>query len=194
MPAQPVSWPRSCCPACFEVELFLTKYMWLLDAAVVGISAEILGSSASSLLAYRLVEPAHPRPPTTHAQSSVLATAHRKQPNAILRRTIFCSTCTPIRLDGDPEPVILPDMAPLQPQSTQLPLKLLAVMYAPRPKAHKWSMAVIRNNDRKTVGAFEEGSHVDGATLLSIADTRVYLDNAGATEFLDLLSQQAIST
>jgi general secretion pathway protein C len=110
------------------------------------------------------------------------------QPNAILRRNIFCSTCPPIRLDGDPEPVILPDMAPLQPQPTQLPLKLLAVMYTPTPKAHNWNMAVIRNNDRKTVGAFSEGAQIHGATLLSIANTRVYFDNAGATEFLDLLT------
>jgi general secretion pathway protein C len=60
-------------------------------------------------------------------------------------------------------------------------------MYAPTPKAHKWNMAVIRNNDRKTIGAFSEGAQIHGATLLSIADTRVYIDNAGATEFLDLL-------
>jgi general secretion pathway protein C len=60
-------------------------------------------------------------------------------------------------------------------------------MFAPKPKAHKWNIAVIRNNERKTVGAFGEGAQIYGATLLSIADTRVYLDNAGATEFLDLL-------
>jgi general secretion pathway protein C len=162
--------------------------MWLLDAAVVAVCAAVLGSSASSLVAYQLGESPHARPPAVQAQSPSPPPVRSKQPNAILRRNIFCSTCPPIQLDGDPEPVILPDMAPLQPQPTQLPLKLLAVMYSPTPKAHKWNMAVIRNNDRKTVGAFGEGAQVDGAILLSIADTRVYIDHAGATEFLDLLS------
>ncbi|HEY5284912.1 MAG TPA: type II secretion system protein GspC [Polyangia bacterium] len=169
------------------MELLLTRYLWLLDMAIIGICAAVLGSSASSLVAYRLGEAPHPRSPTTQVPLPLPRKVSGKQPNAILRRNIFCSTCPPIRLDGDPEPVTLPDMAPLQPQPTQLPLKLLAVMYAPPPKAHKWNMAVIHKNDRKTVGAFQEGAEVHGATLLSIADTRVYIDNAGATEFLDLL-------
>lgn len=168
--------------------MLLTKYMWLLDVAVVGICAAVLGSSASSLVAYRLGEAPHPRAPTTQVPLPSPPQVRSKQPNAILRRNIFCSTCPPIRLDGDPEPVTLPDMAPFDPQPTQLPLKLLAVMYTPSPKRHRWNMAVIRNGDQKTVGAFAEGDEVHGVTLLSIADTRVYLDNAGTTEFLDLLS------
>lgn len=171
-----------------EVELLLTKYIWLLDAAVVAVCAAVLGSTASSLVAYRLGETAHLKPQAAQAPLPSPPQVRNKQPNAILRRNIFCSTCPPIRLDGDPEPVTLPDMAPLQPQPTQLPLKLLAVMYAPTPKARKWNMAVIRNNDGKAVGAFSEGAQIHGATLLSIADTRVYIDNAGATEFLDLLA------
>ena len=187
MPAQFVGWPRTCCLACSEVELLLTKYMWLLHATVVGICPAVLGSSASSLVAYRLGEAPHPSTPTPQVPLVWPPQARSKQPNAILRRNIFCSTCPPIQLDGDLESVTLPDMAPLQPQPTKLPLKLLAVMYAPTAKAHKWNMAVIRNNEQKTVGAFQEGTQVDGATLLSIADTRVYIDNAGETEFLDLL-------
>src|SRR5664279_4169788 len=138
MPVQFATWPRNCCLACFEVELLLSKYLWLLDAAVVAVCAAVLGSSASSLVAYRLGEAPHPKPPASQAQSSTPPPVRSKLPNGILRRNIFCSTCPPIRLDGDPEPVTLPDMAPLQPQPTQLPLKLLAVMYAPTRKAHKW--------------------------------------------------------
>jgi general secretion pathway protein C len=170
------------------VVLLLTKYMWLLDAVVVAVCAAVLGSSASSLVAFRLGETAPAQTPAAQVQSRPPPQVRSKQPNTILRRNIFCSTCPPIRLDGDPEPVTLPDMAPLEPQPTQLPLKLLAVMYAPSLKAHTWNMAVIRSNDRKTVGAFREGAQVHGATLLRIADTRVFLDNAGATEFLDLLA------
>ena len=170
-----------------EVESLLTKHVWLLDGIVVVICAAVLGSSASSLVAYRFGEAAYPKPFAQQTKATQLSIARSKQPNAILRRNIFCSTCPPIRLEGDPEPVLLPDMAPLQPQATQLPIKLLAVMYSPSRKAKKWNMAIIRNNEQKTVGAFGVGEQVHGATLLSVRDTRVYLDNAGTTEFIDLL-------
>jgi general secretion pathway protein C len=60
-------------------------------------------------------------------------------------------------------------------------------MYAPTLEAQKWDLAVIRNREQKTVGAFGTGAEIHGATLLSIEETRVYLDNDGSTEYLDLL-------
>ena len=158
MPAIIASWPGSCSLARFEVVALLTKYLWLLDALVVAICAAILGSAASSLVAYRFGEVAHPMSPVAKIKEHPTTQVRSKRPDAILRRNIFCSTCPPIRLDGDPEPETLADKSPLPPQPTQLPLTLLAVMYAPARKAQKWDLAVIRNREQKTFGAFGTGA------------------------------------
>jgi general secretion pathway protein C len=181
-------WPGSCCPARFEVERLLTKHMWLLDAAVVAICAGILGAAASNLVAYRFSEVAPPRAVAWVANPIPQPGIRSKKPDAILRRNIFCSTCPPIRLDGEPEPEPLPDTVTSEPQATQLPLRLLAVMYHPSTKEQEWNMAVIRDGEQKIVGAFRAGEKIHGATLLSVRDTRVFLDNAGTTEFIDLLA------
>ncbi|MBN2573644.1 MAG: PDZ domain-containing protein [Deltaproteobacteria bacterium] len=170
------------------VEALLGKYLWTLDAAVVCLCATLLGLSASGLVESRYLSlPRVPR--AAHAAPvSPPAAAHGKQPDAILRRNIFCSACPPILLDGDADPSSQSDDEPADPQPTSLPLKLVAVMFSPSPEQQSWNMAVIRDNDHKTIGAFGVGAEIHQATLLSILDTRVYLDNAGAMEFLDLLS------
>ncbi len=99
---------------------------------------------------------------------------------------MFCSTCPPLLGEGEPDAGV--GEAALEPQATTLPLELVAVMYAPSAKEQKWDTAVIRDKDSKAIGAFAVGAQVDGATLVDILDTRVYLDNAGTTEYLDLLS------
>ncbi len=170
------------------MEILLTKYMWLLDTIVVAVCAAVLGMSASSLVASRFGDVAYPKRLAGQAKLIAPFKVRGKQPNAILRRNIFCSTCPPIRLDGDPDPEALTEMGPIEPQATKLPLELLAIMYAPSLEAQKWDMAIIRDGDEKTVGAFGVGAEIHGATLTSIEDTRVYLDNAGTTEFVDLLA------
>ena len=54
-------------------------------------------------------------------------------------RNMFCSTCPPI-LGQKPEEV--KPAGPPQPQRTSMNLKLLAIMYAPRPANPKWSVAI----------------------------------------------------
>jgi len=184
------SWHRSCCLARFKVELLLTKYLWLVDGLVVAICAGVLGSSASSLVAYQFGEAARPIPPVAKARPSSSTPARKKRPDTILRRNIFCSTCPPIRLDGEPAPEASVDMTPSAPQPTQLPLKLLAVMHAPTREAWKWNTAIIRDGEQQTVGAFRAGAEIHNATLVSIEETRVYLANDGTTEYLDLLAPQ----
>ena len=159
--------------------------MWALDAAVVAACAALLALSASSLVKSRFRGLTMASPPGFRPRSSPYKPAHDKRPDAILRRNIFCSTCPPL-LGGEPDAGT--DDVPPELQATTLPLKLVAVMYAPSPKEQKWDTAVIRDDDSKTIGAFAVGAQVDGATLIDILDTRVYLNNAGTTEYLDLLS------
>jgi general secretion pathway protein C len=169
------------------VESLLRKYLWALDVVVVCLCAAILGLASSSFVESRFV--GAPRQHLAVAARVTPAEPPRsKRPDAILRRNIFCSACPPIRLDGDPVEPVAEEEGPVEPQPSALPLTLVAVMYAPSPTRQEWNMAVIHDEDQKTFGAFGVGAEVHGAKLVSIRDTRVYLENAGAAEFLDLLA------
>ena len=99
---------------------------------------------------------------------------------------MFCSTCPPIL----PQPTAAGPAGPPadpQPQRTALPLKLLAIMFAPPPADPRWSMAIIRDTDEKTAGPYAIGGHVREATIADIDETRVYLDISGRREYLDLI-------
>lgn len=176
------------------MELFLRNYLWVLDGVVVCLCAAILGLSASELVESRYVSALNPRRPIRSSHIARIPMLRSpKRPDAILRRNIFCSTCPPIHLDGDPVETEETAEGPKEPQATSLPLKLIAVMYAPSPERQRWNVAVIGDQDEKTFGAFEVGAEIHGAKLVSILDTRVYLDNAGVVEFLDLLAPRAKS-
>ncbi|MGC9982780.1 MAG: type II secretion system protein GspC [Polyangia bacterium] len=173
------------------METLLRKYLWALDLAVVALCATFLGNAASSAVESKVVaaipapapvasKPRRPEPTT--ASSS-------KQPDGILKRNIFCSTCPPIIDEPHPDGgAIDPSTEPVK---TTLPLALLAIMYAPPPNGIKWSIAVIRDTEIKSMGAFPVGGKIHGATVIEIQETRIYLDNAGKTEFLDLFEKPA---
>jgi general secretion pathway protein C len=121
------------------------------------------------------------------AEAATPAAHYGKQVEDILKRNIFCSTCPPII---EP-PKVAQEEAPkeLPPVRTNLPLKLMAVMYAPPPSNPKWSMAIIRDNDAKTAGPYGVGGKIRTAVVSHIEETRVYLDNAGKREYLDLIDR-----
>jgi general secretion pathway protein C len=183
-----VAWELLRC--CLCVERFLRKYLWTLDATVVAICAALLGAAASGFVESRLPLMSAPKGilfVAVHPKADL--PARSKKPDAILRRNVFCSKCPPIRLDGDPEPApVVDDVAPVQPKATSLPLKLLAVMYSAEFSEREWNTAVIRDMEAKTVGAYRAGGELHGATLTTIQDTRVFLDNGGKLEFLDLFA------
>jgi general secretion pathway protein C len=142
-------------------------------------STAIEAGMASSVPAVR----PRARPPAPPAPGTV----YSKQVEEILNRNIFCSTCPPIL--GQPvEENSTPTVPPLQ--KTTLPLKLLAIMYAPPPADPRWSMAIIRDNDSKTAGPYSIGSTIREATIDEIDQTRVYLDfGGGRREYMELLDQ-----
>ena len=169
------------------METLLRKYLSLVDLAVVALCAIFAARATATAIEAGFVSgipsARHaPKPPATPSATTV----YSKQVEEILNRNIFCSTCPPIL--GQREGTDVVTIPPLQ--RTSLPLKLLAVMYAPTDP--KWSMAIIRDNDDKSVGPFGVGSHIRDATIDLIEETRAYLDfGGGRREYLELLDVPA---
>jgi len=170
------------------METLLRKYLSLVDLAVVALCAIFAARATATAIEAGFVSgiptAKHaPKPPASPSATTV----YSKQVEEILNRNIFCSTCPPI-LGGKAEEAGVPAVPPLQ--RTSLPLKLLAVMYAPTDP--KWSMAIIRDNDDKSTGPYGVGSHIRDATVDLIEETRAYLDfGGGRREYLELLDQPA---
>jgi len=168
------------------VEAVLRKYLWVLDLVVTALCAVFLARAAASAVESSLVIPPL-RMPNRLARAST-ETVYSKEVEQILRRNVFCSTCPPI-IDDPTKDTPTADNQP--PQKTSLPLALLAVMYAPPPSDPRWSVAIIRDTEEKSTGPFAVDAKVHGATIKDIQETRIYIENSGKTEFLDLLDQNA---
>jgi general secretion pathway protein C len=180
------------------VETLLRKYLWALDLAIVALCATFLGSAASSAVESKVVAliPAPSATASKPRRPEPTIAASNKQPEAILKRNIFCSTCPPIIEEPHPDGGVSEPTSP-DAVKTALPLALLAIMYAPPPSSMihmKWSVAVIRDTEIKSTGAYPMGGKIHGATVTEIEETRIYLDNAGKTEFLDLIEKPAPPT
>jgi general secretion pathway protein C len=171
------------------VETILRKYLWAVDLAVVALCASFLGMAAAGAVAAKLASVAVPLPaPMAKAPKPATQPVFNKDPSAILRRNVFCSVCPPILDDL----AGTADEAPVDVQTkTTLPLALLAIMYAPPPNGMRWSVAVMRDTEEKSTGAFPVGGKIHGATVIEILETRVYLDNEGKTEYIDLFEAPA---
>jgi general secretion pathway protein C len=169
------------------VEALLRKYLWGVDLAVIALCALFLALAASSAVESSIAVP--PQRPVYRAPRNTIPVAYNKDVLPILKRNVFCSTCPPIIDDPNKK---TDSTAPVNepPAKTSLPLALLAIMYAPPPPGlttSQWSVAVMRDTEDKSTGAFGAGQSVRGAKITEIQETRVFLDNNGKTEFLDLL-------
>ncbi len=174
------------------MEALLKKYLWALDLAVVALCSTFLGSAASGAIESKVVamipatQPAQVKPRKTEP---VAATT--KAPEAILKRNIFCSTCPPILDQAPPDAGGPPPEVP--PEKTALPIAILAIMYAPPSQGSllpsRWSLVILRDTELKYSGPFAVGDTIHGAKVIAIEETRIYLDNAGKTEFLDLIEK-----
>lgn len=165
------------------MEALLRKYLWAIDLVVVGLCAVFLARAASSAVESRIVVPAQKA--ARRAPRTTAPVVYTKEVEPILKRNVFCSTCPPFL--AAPEVASNETKSEAPPEKTNLPLALLAIMYSPPPLGLKWSVAVVRDTEEKSMGAFGAGQKVHGAVITEIQETRIYLDNAGKTEFLDLL-------
>jgi general secretion pathway protein C len=168
------------------VEALLRKYLWAIDLVIIALCAVFLARASASAVEASIVVP--PGRAGGHLNRSAAPTVYSKDIEDILKRNIFCSTCPPII------PVVAAETngpkPPEAPQKTSLPLALMGIMYSPGALGLKWSVAIIRDTEDKSVGAFGVGGKVREATVTEIQETRIYLDNGGKTEFLDLLDAQ----
>jgi general secretion pathway protein C len=170
------------------METLLRKYLWAIDLAVIAICAVFSARATATLIQTRITRitpPVRSVPrPTTTASSG---TYYGKQVEEILNRNIFCSTCPPILT----KPVVVGEGPPPPPelQRTALPLKLLAVMFAPPPGDPRWSVAIIRDVEDKSVGPYTIGSKIREALVSDIEEARIYLEVSGRKEYLDLIDK-----
>jgi general secretion pathway protein C len=170
------------------METLLRKYLWAIDLAVIAICAIFSARATATLIQTRITRITPPvRSVPRAAPVASTGTYYGKQVEEILKRNIFCSTCPPILAKPvevgtgpAPEPAL---------QRTSLPLKLLAVMFAPPPGDPRWSVAIIRDVDEKSVGPYSIGSKIREALISDIEEARVYLEVSGRKEYLDLLDK-----
>jgi general secretion pathway protein C len=168
------------------METLLRKYLWAIDLAVVAICAVFSARASATFIETGM---AHMAPPPKALPPKALATSqtvYSKDFEQVLKRNVFCSTCPPILK----EPVG-PDKTPVdpQPQRTTLPISLLAIMFAPAPVDPRWSMAIIRDTEQKSAGAYSIGGKVREATITDISETRVDLEISGRKEYLELFDK-----
>ncbi len=167
------------------METLLRKYLAAVDLVVIAVCAIFAARATATAIEAGMAGNVPSLRPGAHvAGPAPQGPIYSKQVEEILKRNIFCSTCPPIlgqATTAGPPPV--PEL-----QKTSLPLKLLAIMYAPPPADPRWSMAIIRDNDSKTAGPYSVGSKIREAEIDDIDDTRVYLNfGGGRREFLELL-------
>ncbi len=170
------------------METLLRKYLWAIDLLVIAICAVFSARATATIIQTRITRitpPVKSAPRTTPTAST--GTYYGKEVETILNRNIFCSTCPPILDKKEPAT----DGKPVEPglQRTSLPLRLLAVMFAPPPGDPRWSVAIIRDTEDHAVGPYSIGSKIRDATISDIVEDRVYLELNGRKEYLDLIDK-----
>ncbi|HVZ71942.1 MAG TPA: type II secretion system protein GspC [Polyangia bacterium] len=170
------------------METLLRKYLWAIDLVVIAICAIFSARATATLIETKLARVAPPAKPAPRVAVAAQQTVYTKEYEEILKRNIFCSTCPPILPPPDTGNAGGPPPDP-QPQRTSLPLKLLAIMFAPAPADPRWSMAIIRDTDEKTSGAYSIGGHIREATITDISEVRVDFEIQGRKEYLELFDK-----
>jgi general secretion pathway protein C len=166
------------------METLLRKYLWAIDLAVIALCSIFLARASATAIESKLATAVPIAKPAARPMAPVSQTVYTKDNEEILKRNVFCSTCPPIikkAQDTTQTPV------DLTPQRTSLPIKLLAIMYAPSDPL--WSMAIIRDTEEKTSGAFGLGMKIRTAKVIDIQETRVDFDVNGKQEYLELFDK-----
>lgn len=166
--------------------VFLRKYFWLVDVLAVALCA-VLGGRATAHLVEQgwLLQPEAPHAVGARRPLAAEKT-HDKDVTVVMRRNVFCSTCPPL-ID---KPVAASDTTLQSTEITRSTLarEVVSIMWSPTDPA--WSMAIIRDlsTKEKDAAAYNKGKTLDGtqAVVLRVDPSRVYLNNAGHIEYLDL--------
>jgi general secretion pathway protein C len=156
------------------METWLRRDFEALRFVVIAACA-ILGAHAIATLVdgrlARVGSPRTSRPTGVEAAELVVD----KSGGGIAGRNVFCSSCSVGARALE---------LPTGPRRTTLPLRLLAIMFAPGDP--RWSFAILRDTEAKSAGPYAVGGRVREARIAAIGETRVELDVDGRHEFIDL--------
>jgi general secretion pathway protein C len=165
------------------MDVLVNRYWWAINALAVGLCGMLLGravagglqlgSKAGGVPSWSTSVRAVPQPPFPRAATGEIAA-----------RNVFCSGCPPLRESAASQ-------SAAGPRPCTLPLQLLAVNQIGLASPGGYATAVLRDSETRETGGFAVGDRVKGAAVTAIGGTRVQLDNAGVTEFLDLIEPAA---
>jgi len=169
------------------MDLLLRRYFWVVNLTVVGLCAALVGRAASHVVegAWLTADDARPvvRRPPPPAQSK----GHGKEIDTIVKRDLFCSACT-VAVKEEKSASESAGPTSNEPTKTTLQIELVSTMVVPGDPA--WSMAVLRDLAGKEHDAemFNRGKKIFAtkAVVKEVLPRRVYIDNEGKTEYLDL--------
>ncbi|MEO6953015.1 MAG: type II secretion system protein GspC [Polyangia bacterium] len=173
------------------MDLLLRRYFWVVNLTVIGLCAALVGRAASHQFEGAYLNGDDGRAPTTRRPSmNGVPKPHTRDVEALVKRDPFCSSCTVVIAKESSDKSGTPSSN--EPQKTTLQLELVSTMIVADDDA--WSMAVLRDLSTKHLDAemFNRGKKIfaTNAVVKSVLPRRVYLDNDGKTEYLDLDADQ----
>jgi general secretion pathway protein C len=162
------------------MEPLLRRQSWIVELGVVAVCSLLAaGAVATALETWLVPERVVATIVTRAARAAAAAAPRAKEIQAIVERDIFCSACR----GATPGPA----PAARGPTATALPLRLVAIMYAPPPWHERWSLAIIHDDETRGARPYALGMTVRGARIDAIEAARVYLARGGdRREYLDL--------
>ncbi len=174
------------------MDLIFRRYFWVVNLAIVGLCAALIGRAASHVVEGAYLVGDDPKGPgmqpgfRRQASPPPVTKSHAKDTDDIVARNVFCAGCVkaaPAPVDGGTT-----GTTDAGPTKTALPLELVSTMVCVEDP--RWSMAVIRDTSTKEKDSemFNQGKKVftTSAVVKLVVHKRVYFDNGGHTEFLDL--------
>ncbi len=167
------------------MQAFFEKHFYLVNLAVVGLTAILAGLVATSLIEYALIgdgttkrrKPRRGRRLKKPKKPTVAAL--RKSMFDVTRRNIFCSYCKPAKVvdsggtGGAEKPTVNMDDA-----------ELLATQVA--VDDDKWSIATIRFKKTQRMRLVAKGSKIDEYEITKVESKRVTFKRGKETGFLEL--------
>lgn len=162
------------------MELLFRKYFWSVNLAFLAIAGVLSASIANGLVASKLTPPLDLQPATAPRPATTAAGPGRIH----LERT---ARMLDVELPKDEPPVAAPKEPVFDPDAdptrSSLRVSLIGTMVANRAE---WSLATLRDENSREVGAYFPGDTILGAEILEIERLRVIVRNEGRKEYISL--------
>lgn len=163
----------------------LRKNFWIVNLLAFGLSAALAGRAASHWAEDLITGGQAVASPPRRTAPPAVDQARSKEITNIVRRNIFCSSCTPATPSDDSAQE---GPSSNEPQRTTLQLELVSTMVVPADE--RWSMAVIRDLSTKERDPmlYARGSQLPGGAgvVLRVIERKVYFQVGNHIEYLEL--------